>query len=286
VAECLGKLTLLNPKVLYPELMKNLGASSPYVRDTTITSIRFTISDTPNAPHEIDAFHKASISEVLKLLQDPDMNVRRVALVTFNSTAHNKPSLIRDSLDVTLPLLYNETKVKPELVREVEMGPFKHTVDDGLELRKAAYECMYTLLESCLDRIEMFEFLNHLEGGLKDMYDIKMLTYLILIRISELCPSALLQRLDSIVQILKDTCTHKLKANAVKQEYEKQDELRRSAIRAFVSIYKVSDADKNAFANEMMNLVKTSPELKPLYESVQNNNKINDNFAPMDVEFA
>lgn len=73
------------------------------------------------------------------------------------------------------------------------MGPFKHTVDDGLDLRKAAFECMYTLLDSCLDRIDIFEFLNHVEDGLKDHYDIKMLTYLMLVRLSTLCPNALLQ---------------------------------------------------------------------------------------------
>ncbi len=54
------------------------------------------------------------------------------------------------------------------------MGPFKHTVDDGLDLRKAAFECMYTLLDSCLDRIDIFTFLNHVEDGLKDHYDIKV----------------------------------------------------------------------------------------------------------------
>lgn len=129
------------------------------------------------------------------------MNVRRVALVTFNSAAHNKPSLIRDLLDSVLPHLYNETKVRKELIREVslllyclskpvfyfevyphilfllqqvEMGPFKHTVDDGLDIRKAAFECMYTLLDSCLDRLDIFEFLNHVEDGLKDHYDIKV----------------------------------------------------------------------------------------------------------------
>ena len=79
------------------------------------------------------------------------------------------------------------------MIREVEMGPFKHTVDDGLDLRKAAFECMYTLLDSCLDRIDIFEFLNHVEDGLKDHYDIKMLTYLMLVRLSTLCPNALLQ---------------------------------------------------------------------------------------------
>lgn len=52
-------------------------------------------------------------------MEDPDLNVRRVALVTFNSAAHNKPSLIRDLLDSVLPHLYNETKVRKELIREV-----------------------------------------------------------------------------------------------------------------------------------------------------------------------
>jgi len=52
---------------------------------------------------------------------------------------------------------------------------------------------MYTLLDSCLDRIDIFEFLNHVEDGLKDHYDIKMLTYLMLVRLSHLCPSAVLQ---------------------------------------------------------------------------------------------
>ncbi len=28
-----------------------------------------------------------------------------------------------------------------ELIREVEMGPFKHTVDDGLDIRKVSLHC-------------------------------------------------------------------------------------------------------------------------------------------------
>lgn len=60
--------------------------------------------------------------DFLKTLEDPDLNVRRVALVTFNSAAHNKPSLIRELLDSVLPQLYNETKVRKELIREVRAG--------------------------------------------------------------------------------------------------------------------------------------------------------------------
>lgn len=144
-------------------------------------------------PQTIDPLLKQNIGHFLKSLEDPDMNVRRVALVAFNSAAHNKPSLVRDLLDQILPKLYAETNVKKELIREVEMGPFKHKVDDGLDIRKAAFECMYTLLDSCLDRLDIFEFLNHLEMGLKDHYDIKMLTYLMVTRLAQLAPSAVLQ---------------------------------------------------------------------------------------------
>lgn len=72
------------------------------------------------------------------------------------------------------------------------MGPFKHTVDDGLDIRKAAFECMYTLLEQGLDRVDVMQFLDHVQVGLCDHYDIKMLTYLMTARLAVLCPDAVL----------------------------------------------------------------------------------------------
>lgn len=63
-------------------------------------------------PQAIDPLLKQNIGHFLKSLEDPDMNVRRVALVAFNSAAHNKPSLVRDLLDSILPKLYAETNVK------------------------------------------------------------------------------------------------------------------------------------------------------------------------------
>ncbi|KAF2884604.1 hypothetical protein ILUMI_21568 [Ignelater luminosus] len=266
VAECLGKLTLIDPANLLPQLQEYLNYSSPLMRTTVVTAVKFTISDQPQA---IDPLLRQCIGQFLNTLQDPDLNVRRVALVAFNSAAHNKPSLIRDLLDSVLPHLYSETKVKKELIREVEMGPFKHTVDDGLDIRKAAFECMYTLLDSCLDRIDIFEFLNHVEGGLKDHYDIKMLTYLMAARLAQICPGAVLQRLDRLVEPLRVTCTMKVKANSVKQEYEKQDELKRSAMRAISALLMIPDADKNPHLNEFVTQIKNAPDLLPIFESIQ-----------------
>lgn len=40
-------------------------------------------------------------------------------------------------------------------------------IDDGLELRKAAFECMDMLVDACPDRLSFPAFLTHLETGLK-----------------------------------------------------------------------------------------------------------------------
>ena len=44
---------------------------------------------------------------------------------------------------------------------------------------------------------------------------------------------------------LRATLTTKVKANSVKQEYEKQDELKRSAMRAVLALLSISDAGKS-----------------------------------------
>ncbi|XP_044740859.1 cullin-associated NEDD8-dissociated protein 1 isoform X2 [Chrysoperla carnea] len=266
VAECLGKLTLINPQDLLPRLQDALSSQSPLMRTTVVTAVKFTISDQPQT---IDPLLRQSMRQFLTTLQDPDLNVRRVALVAFNSAAHNKPSLVRDLLEYLLPQLYQETIVKKELIRELEMGPFKHTVDDGLDIRKAAFECMYTLLDTCLDRLDIFEFLNHVESGLKDHYDIKMLTYLMVARLATLCPNTVLQRLERLVEPLRATCTLKVKANSVKQEYEKQDELKRSALRAVAALYAIPDAEKNPYLTEFVGQIKATIELQPIFESIQ-----------------
>jgi len=66
----------------------------------------------------------------------------------MNSAARTKPHLIREPLPEMLPSLYKEAKVNPALVRTVQMGPWTHKVDDGLDTRKIAYETLYTLVST------------------------------------------------------------------------------------------------------------------------------------------
>eukprot|EP00957_Ditylum_brightwellii_P137737 10500239-Ditylum_brightwellii.AAC.1 len=79
--------------------------------------------------------------ETFLLLQDQDRRVRRAAVQTLNTAAHNKPSLVIAQLPALLPHLYHLTEVREDLIRTVDLGPFKHKIDDGLEIRIAAFDC-------------------------------------------------------------------------------------------------------------------------------------------------
>lgn len=51
--------------------------------------------------------------------------VRRLSLASLNAAIQHKPHLVIDRLATLQPLLFQETVVKKELQREVQMGPFK-----------------------------------------------------------------------------------------------------------------------------------------------------------------
>uniref|UniRef100_H2YRC0 TATA-binding protein interacting (TIP20) domain-containing protein n=1 Tax=Ciona savignyi TaxID=51511 RepID=H2YRC0_CIOSA len=335
VAECLGRLTLIHPVHFLPKLQGFLKSGSPKVRSTVISAVKVAITD---QPRPIDPMLKSCFGDFLALLevrggrglgkhkktsnclnipstpfnstlvlpQDPDINVRRVTLTLLNSAAHNKAALIKDLLPETLPKLYGETRIRKELIREVLMGPFRHTVDDGLDVRKAAFECMYTLLESSVTQLDIFQFLTYVENGLKDSYDIKMLTFLMLVRLANLCPTAVLQHVDKLVEPLRATCSVKVmhgivniitryhqatsgvvskqvKADSVKQEFEKQDELKRSALRAVNALLTIPEADKSPAMSEFLAQVRSSTDLSAMFESVQNDSSSTTSMVAMEA---
>jgi cullin-associated NEDD8-dissociated protein 1 len=48
--------------------------------------------------------------------------------------------------DALVKQALEETPVKKELIKTVDLGPFKHTVDTGVPIRKAAYNVLQNLL--------------------------------------------------------------------------------------------------------------------------------------------
>jgi cullin-associated NEDD8-dissociated protein 1 len=135
-AECIGRLTLIKPKTYLPKLDLLLRNNSPALRAVAVQALRYTLPESDDA---FDAVLRNYLVEMLKtMLEDPEMDIRRHAMSTLNAAAHNKPDLIMAHLSQLVPYVMRESVIRKELVREVMMGPFKHTVDDGLEVRKAS----------------------------------------------------------------------------------------------------------------------------------------------------
>lgn len=204
-----------------------------------ISALRYTLADTDEA---YDGYLNPIVVPMLvQMLNEPDLENRRLALTTFNSAMHNKPDIILPALDQLLPLAMRETIIKPELVREVQMGPFKHKVDDGLEIRKSAYETLYALLETAFSRlspIEVSDCFDRIVAGITDEHDIRILCNLMLTKLMVIAPGQVHSRLESIAENFRTVMMTKPKENAVKQEIEKIHEGAKGVLRVSVQLNK------------------------------------------------
>ncbi|KAG4401480.1 hypothetical protein GLYMA_07G272400v4 [Glycine max] len=268
VAECLGKIALIEPVKLIPALKVRRTSPAAFTRATVVIAVKYSIVE---RPEKIDEIIYPEISSFLMLIKDNDRHVRRAAVLAISTFAHNKPNLIKGLLPDLLPLLYDQTIVKQELIRTVDLGPFKHIVDDGLELRKAAFECVDTLLDSCLDQVNPSSFIvPYLKSGLDDHYDVKMPCHLILSKLADKCPSAVLAVLDSLVDPLQKTINFKPKQDAVKQEVDRNEDMIRSALRAIASLNRISGGDCSVKFKNLMNEISKSQTLWDKYYSIRN----------------
>ncbi|KAK4683892.1 hypothetical protein P7C73_g6321, partial [Tremellales sp. Uapishka_1] len=236
-AACVGKLTTTSPAKFLPRLQELLR-SSPRNRAIVAAAVRYTFIDTSSLYDELIA---PIVVDFLSLMHDENLIVRRLSLASLNAAIQNKPHLIKDSLTTLQPLLYQETVQKPELCREVKMGPWTVTVDDGLENRKTAYETMYTLLATCFSKIDLPTFTDRVMAALKDVNEIKVLGLMLLLRLGQLSPSSVIPRLDEVALALKATMQDlEVKDDTIKQDLERKEEMQRSTLRTAVPLYKMS----------------------------------------------
>jgi cullin-associated NEDD8-dissociated protein 1 len=255
-------MALIQPETVVAQLKERTKNPSSKVRAAVVTALKYTIFE-KSLP--IDKVLKEHITAFLDLITDKEIEVRKAILISLNYIAHHKAKIVSKVLPKYLGFLYGETKIKPELIVEIVLGPFKHKQDNGLELRQAAFECMYTLLDTCLTKLEIQEYCGHLASGLADEYDVQMLCHLILVRLSKKAPTGLLSSLEFLVEPLRLCITSKAKDEAVVQQVERNNELIRSALRAIHTINKLSDIESVAKFQEFMKATVLQGDLAKIY---------------------
>lgn len=228
-AECIGRLALLDPASYIPNFQEHLSDSNPTLRGIVISAFRYTLTDSSDAYN--DVLRPLIVPLLVNMLSDRDLGNHRLALTTLNSAIHNKKSLVMLHLSELLPAVIGDTHIKPELLREVQMGPFKHKVDDGLELRKTAYETLYASLGTTFSRTHILEFFDRILAGIADEQDIRTICNLMTSKLITLAPEDTQRHLDALSERYSAVLSFKPKENAVKQELEKAQEASRGILK-------------------------------------------------------
>ncbi|KAF5864859.1 hypothetical protein ETB97_006085 [Aspergillus alliaceus] len=239
-AECVGRLALIDPVAYIPHFQECLSNADPTIRGVVISAFRYTLSDSRDTYN--DVLRPLIVPLLVNMLSDRDLGNHRLALTTLNSAIHNKMDIILPHLKELLPAVFGDTQIKPELIREVQMGPFKHRVDDGLELRKSAYETLYASLDTTFSLSHVSEFFDRILAGIDDEQDIRTICNLMTSKLTTLAPEETQRSLDALSERYSVVLSFKPKENAVKQELEKAQE-------ASMGILKITRELSKAFPN-------------------------------------
>ena len=235
-AECIGRLATIDPNTYLPELSKLLSEPNATVRGTVISAFRFTLGEASNSYNNI--LVKTMTPMLQAMLNDKDLGNRRLAVTTLNAAIHNKPQLVIPDVGELLPTVLEDSKIKPELIKTVKIGPFTHTEDAGLDLRKSAYATMYALLDcpGAIPHLPIAKIFDRILDGIPDDHDIRTLCTLMITRLSVIDPDETRRRLSPLGDKFRLVLGVKLKENAVKQEIEKVNEANAAVVRTTIEM--------------------------------------------------
>jgi cullin-associated NEDD8-dissociated protein 1 len=237
-AECIGRLAMTDPDTYIPQLSQTLQGGDVRTRGTVISAFRFTLADSSSTYNSL--LSRLMIPMLRMMLSDEDIGNRRLAVTTLNAAIHNKPELIVPDINQVLPQVLSDSVIKPELIKVITIGPFKHNEDSGMDLRKSAYGTLYALLDSsaAVSRLPVPKIFDRILDGILDDADIRTLCMLMLARLMNHDPDETRRRLPALAEKFKTVLGQKIKENAVKQEIEKVNEANAAVIRASLDLDK------------------------------------------------
>ena len=241
IAECLGKFAVIDTKI-FSEIEKLLLSNDINTRATMATSVKFGLNKSNNY-----MLPQTTVSTFLKTFSNSSENllVKRQTTLTINTILRVNSGLIILELDIILPIIYSGTITNESLIREVDLGPFKHRVDDGLPLRKACFQCLETLLDCTPHKIDLFEFIKYLKNGLCDESpDIQMLTYQIFYKVGTFHGAAIVGVLDTLPSDLMKGIKSKMNQAKGNKDSERAKDILRAACKALYTLRNVPNVTK------------------------------------------
>ncbi len=167
---------------------------------------------------------------------DSDINVRRCALESLTAVTHVHPGSVRDESARMLTSSLQLTKIDPSLIKEVDLGPFKHKQDDGIPIRKAAFALVDTMLERLPERVDASLVAEVAIKGIDDPAEECMLQSVAIVhRLAQYSPTIVVNHIEPLLEAFTKQFTKNI-ANVDKNEKAKN--VMRSVIRVVEQLHR------------------------------------------------
>ena len=183
------------------------------------------------------------------------------------SAVHHTPQLVAGLMkDQILPFIYELPQLNLE--RKVDLGPFKHTVDDALPLRKAALSVFATCLEKCPSSLDISAFMPVLAKAMADVEDVQLQAHQIVISMCPRHPIPLVAAADSLVEPLEKTINKK-KGQKTGTELERVYEWIKSGLRVMLAISNLDGAMNSRKFADFVDRTKKNAKYQPFLQAVE-----------------
>jgi cullin-associated NEDD8-dissociated protein 1 len=282
VAECLGSLAVAHPDAVLPklaELQKSHGIiavtngaidesddasmKNSNIFSTIATSVKHAIAG------QVDQSQLAPFMPTFaELIQQEDLRVRNAALLMLYSAFHHMPNVVSQmaTKESIMPFLYKVAELKAE--RKVDLGPFTHTVDDALPLRKSALSIFATCLETNPDVLDIPSLMAVLARSLGDKEDIQLHAHQIIMSMVSHHSYHLSASLNSFVEPLEKTMNKKA-GNKTGTELERFNDLIKSSLRVMITLGAMEGANGSTKFMDLVQRVKGNSKFVSQIEAIE-----------------
>jgi cullin-associated NEDD8-dissociated protein 1 len=200
---------------------------------------------------------------LLDCLRDDELSVRKAALHSVNvvCTSPSCAELLRPHTEYILERIKEDSKPKPELVREVDLGPFKHKVDDGLPLRKFAYTVCTSLLSAYPEQVASPGLIDLVLQGLADNEDVQVICCQM---VQDLCNWSfalfrIIGRIGDLVEPFDRLIMRTVKQVQAKQQVSRAMDMLRLYARTLRAVEPIAEANQHKpFVDFMARITKDS----------------------------
>jgi cullin-associated NEDD8-dissociated protein 1 len=286
VATCLGALTCVEPLLMLQTLHKlisdhsaiqstaghvdegdDVSRKNALICSTVLTSIKHAISGKISV-----ADLSPYMPQFLEFVKHEEISVKYASLLMLYTAVHHSPLLVASNIkDSIMPDLYNVFDLK--LTRTVDLGPFKHKVDDALPMRKSAMSIFALCLEKLPGCLDVASFMPILDKSLTDVEDIQLQAHHIIALVADKYPNVVVGAIDQFIISFENTFTEKNYKNKVSSktgtELERGKEWIKSCLRAVFAVSKIEGSMTHRRFAILIEKLKEDPKFRPLLDVIE-----------------